>query len=79
MVLEVNYSPANAGDIRGASSIPRLGKSPGGGHGYRLWYSCLENPMDTGAWQAIVHRAAKSQTQLKQLGSHSHILYNQDL
>ena len=46
MVLEVNYSPANAGDIRDEGSIPGLGKSPGGGHGNPLQYSCLENRMD---------------------------------
>ena len=49
------------------SSIPRLGRPPGGGHGKLLQYSCLENSMDTGAWQATVHRVVKSQTQLKQL------------
>ena len=40
----------NAGDIREAGSIPGLGRAPGGGHGNPLLYSCLENPMDTGAW-----------------------------
>ena len=54
--------PANAGDIRDVGSIPELGRSPGGGHGNPLQYSCLENPMDRGAWQATVHRVAKSQT-----------------
>ena len=44
---------ANAGDIRDACSIPGLGRSPGGGHGNPLQYSCLENPMDIGAWRAI--------------------------
>ena len=52
----------NARDIREVSSIPGLGKSPGGGHGNPLQYSCLGNPMDRGAWQATVHRVAKSQT-----------------
>jgi len=47
---------------RDTGSIPGLGRSPGGGHGSLLHYSCLENPMDRGAWQAIVHRVAKSQT-----------------
>ena len=42
--------------------IPRLGRSPGGGHSNPLQYSCLENTMDRGAWQATVHRVAKSQT-----------------
>ena len=44
------------------SSIPGLGRSPGGGRGYPLQYSCLENPMDRGAWQAIVHGVAKEST-----------------
>ena len=59
--------PANAGDVRDAGLIPGSGRSPGGGCGNPLQYSCLENPMDRGAWQAIVHRVAKSQTQLKHL------------
>jgi len=42
--------------------IPRLERSPGGGHGNPFQYSCLDNPLDRGAWQAIVHRVAKSQT-----------------
>ena len=46
----VNNPNANAGDIRDAGSIPRLGRSPGGEHGNPLQYSCLENPMDRGAW-----------------------------
>ena len=55
--------PANAGDTREASSIPGLGRSPEGGYGNPLQYSCLENLMDEGAWWAIVHRVAKGQTQ----------------
>ena len=51
--------PADAGDM---VSIPQLEKSPGEGHGNQLQYSCLENPMDRGAWQAAVHRAAESWT-----------------
>ena len=54
-------------DVRDVGLIPRSGKSPGGGHGIPLQYSCLVNPMDIGAWQATVHRVAQSQTQLKQL------------
>ena len=50
-------SACNAGD---PSSIPGLGRSPGEGNGKPLQYSCLENPMDGGAWQATVHRVAKS-------------------
>ena len=48
----VKNLPANAGDIRHAGSIPVSGRSPGGGHGNLLQYSCLENPMDRGAWPA---------------------------
>ena len=62
VALVIKNPPANAGDIRDAGSIPGLGRSPGGGHGNPLQYSCLENPMDRGAWQALVHRVAKSQT-----------------
>ena len=65
VVLVVKNPPANAGDIRDAASIPGLGRSPGGGYGNSLQYSCLENPMDRGAWQATVHRVAQSQTGLK--------------
>ena len=53
---------ANAGDTRDAGSIPGLGRSPGGGNGSPLQYSCLGNPMDRGAWQATVLEVAKSQT-----------------
>ena len=49
--------------------IPGLGRSPGGGHGSPLPYSCLEKPMDRGAWKATVHSVAKSRTRLKQLSS----------
>ena len=47
---------------RHKSLIPGLGRSPGGGHGNPLQYSCLENPTDRGAWQATVHRVAESDT-----------------
>ena len=53
-----------AGDV---GSIPRLGRSPGGGNGKPLQYSCLENPMDRGTWWATVHRVTKSGTWLKRL------------
>ena len=52
--------------------MPGSGRSPGEGIGNPLQYSCLENPMDRGAWQATVHRVAKSWTQLKQLSTHAH-------
>ena len=58
----VKNPPANAGDARDVGSIPGSGRSPGGGHGNLLQYSCLENPMDRGAWQATVHGAAESDT-----------------
>ena len=54
--------PANAGDIRDAGLIPGLGRSPRGGHGNPLQYSCLENPKDRGAWQAAVPGVSKSWT-----------------
>ena len=63
--LVVKHLPASAGDIRDVGSIPGLGRSPGGGRGNPLQYSCLENPMDRGAWQASVHGVTQSQTQLK--------------
>ena len=56
---------ANAEDIRDTGSIPGSGRSPGGGHGNPLQYSSLKNPMDRGAWWAIVHRVTQSQTGLK--------------
>ena len=55
MALVVKNLPVNAGEIRDVGSIPGLGRSPGGGHGNPLQYSCLENPMDRGAWQATTH------------------------
>ena len=55
----VKNLPVNAGNAREADLIPELGGSPGGGHGSPLQYSCLENSMDRGAWQARVHRVAK--------------------
>ena len=58
----VKNLPAKAGDIRDMGSVPGSGRSPGGGHGNHLQYSCLENPMDRGAWQAMVHGVAESDT-----------------
>ena len=63
--LVVKNLPAIAGDIRDVGSIPGLGRSPGGGHGNPVQYSCLENPMDRETWQATVQRIAKSRTRLK--------------
>ena len=56
----VKNMAASAGDIREVGLIPGLGRSPGGGHGNPLQYSCLENPLDRGAWQATIHRVAES-------------------
>ena len=64
LVLVVKNPSANAGGTRELGSVPGVGRFPGGGRGNPLHYSCLENPMDRGSWEAIVHRAAKSQTQL---------------
>ena len=58
---EVKASASNVGD---PGSIPGSGRSPGEGNGNPLQYSCLENPMDRGSWQATVHRVAKSRTRL---------------
>ena len=63
VALVVKNLPANAGDIRDAGSIPGLGRSPGEGNGNPLQYSCLENPMDRGAWQGIVPRVSQSLTE----------------
>ena len=65
VALVVKNPPADAGDLRDQGSVPGLGRSSGGGHGNPLQYSCLENPMDRGAWWATVHAVTKSQTQLK--------------
>ena len=56
--------PANAGDARDVGSIPGSGRSPGEGNGSPLQYSCLENSMDRGVWQATVHEVRKSRTWL---------------
>ena len=65
LVLEVKNSPANAGDIRDADSIPELGRTLGGRHGNPLQYSCLEDSMDRGVWRATVHGVSKNLAQLK--------------
>ena len=67
MAFVVKNLPASAGNVRDAGSIPELGRSSGGGLDTPLQYSCLENPMDRGAWWAIVHRVTKSRTQPKNL------------
>ena len=62
VAIVVKNPPANAGDMRDAGLISGLGRSPAGGQGNPLQYSCLENSMDRGAWQATVHRVTQSQT-----------------
>ena len=69
--LMVENLPANSGDKRRDQFDPWSGKSPGGGHGNPLQYSCLENPMDRRAWQPMLHGVTKSQTQLKRLSASS--------
>ena len=64
VALVVNNPPGNAGDIKDTGLIPGSGRSPGEGNGKPLQYSCLENPMNRGAWQAIFHEVMKSRTQL---------------
>ena len=64
--LEVKASASNAGDL---GSIPGTGRSPGEGNGNPLQYSCLENPMDGGAWWATVHGVAKSWTRLSDINN----------
>jgi len=64
VVLVVKNLPVSAGDIRDAGSVPGLGRSPGIGHDNSLQDSYLENPMDRGAWWAVIHGVAKNQTQL---------------
>ena len=67
----VKNPPTNAADVRDAGSVPESGRSPGGGHGNPLQYSCLENPTDRRDWRATVYRVAKSGTQLKPLSTHT--------
>ena len=66
VVLAVKNPPANAGDRR-HSSIPGSGRSPGGGHGNPVQYSCLEDPVDGGAWWVTDRGVTKSRTRLKNL------------
>ena len=67
----IKNPPANSEDLRTMGLIPGSGRSPAGGHGKPLQYSCLENPLDREAWRATVHRVAESQTQIKRLSSHA--------
>ena len=76
-VAQCKESTCNAGDTEQTSLIPESGRSPGGGHGNPPQYSCLENPMDRGAWRAAVHGITKSWTQLKRLRTHTLLLTSQ--
>ena len=69
VVLVVKNLPAKAGGVRNTGSILGSGRSPRGGHDSPLQYSCLENPIDRGTWQAIGHRVTKSWTELKRLST----------
>ena len=71
VALVVENLPANAQDIKDAGSIPGSERSPGEGHVNPVQYSCLENPMNRGTWQATIHRISKSKTQLKRLRTHT--------
>ena len=73
----VKNPSANARDIRDEGWMPGLGRSPGGGNGNPLQYSCLENSMDRGVWWITVHGVAKSQTRLRQLRMHA-TLYSKE-
>ena len=66
VAVVVKNLPAIAGDVRDTGQIPKQGRFPGGGHGNPAQYSCLENPMNRGAWKTIVHRVAKSWTETTQ-------------
>ena len=68
VALVGNNPPVNAGVV---DSVPGSGRSPGGGHGNPLQYSCLEKSMDREAWRATVHGVTKTQTRLKQLNTHA--------
>ena len=68
----VKNPPANSGDARDAGLIPASGRSPGGGNGNTLQYSCLENPMDRGAWRAKVCGFTNSRAQLSTHIQHIH-------
>ena len=76
-VLVVKNPPTNARYIRDAGSIPGSERSPGRGHGNPVQYSCLENPMDRGAWWTTVHKILKSQTLLSDR-AHTHNIYNSE-
>ena len=73
MVLVVKNQSANAGELIEEGSIPGLGRSPGGGNGNPLEYSCLENPIERGFWQATVHGVRKSQSDMTEATNTQHM------
>ena len=75
MALAVKNPPANPGVVLDAGSIPGSKRSPGGGHGDPLQYSCLENPTVREAWRITVHRVTQSWTRLKRLSMHARLLH----
>ena len=74
VVLVVKHPPASAGSIRDTHSIPGSGRSPGGDHGNPLQCSCLENPMDKGAWWTTIQSIPKSWTQWKRFNMQTHTM-----
>ena len=72
MASVVKNPPANAGNIKHTGSVPQSARTPRGGNGNSLQYSCLEKPIERGAWRVMVHRVAKSWTPLKHLSTHTH-------
>ena len=73
VALVVKNPPASAGGMKDLGLTPELGRSPGGGDGNPLQCSYLENPVDRGAWEAMVHKITKSQTGLKRLSMHAYM------
>ena len=71
VALVVKILLANSGDGKDVAWIPGSGRSPGGGHGNPLQYSCLESPMDRGAWRAAVHGVPQCWTRLEGLSTHA--------
>ena len=71
VALVVKNPPANARDTRDMGSVSGSGRTSGGGHGNPLQYSCLENPMDRGAWRATVHRVARVRHDGSDLAQHT--------
>ena len=77
--LMVKNLPSRAEDLRAMGSVPVWGIFPRGVQDKPLWYSCLDYPMDRGAWPATVHRVTKSQTRLKKFIKHTYTIYTYDL